>query len=90
MTTSWGGCSTISRAAGVGLKRFVAVWADHGQLLGERATSATHFTLDEELIRVPLIIKPPSGRGLAPGVSSPHAGRRSLRADPETRRTLKS
>lgn len=46
----------------------VIVWADHGQLLGERDTVGHAFTLDEELIHVPLLVKPPRGVPLGPGV----------------------
>ncbi len=46
----------------------VIVLADHGQLLGERGEVGHAYTLEEELLRVPLIIKPPAGSGLQPGV----------------------
>jgi arylsulfatase A-like enzyme len=42
---------------------FIA-WSDHGQLLGERGYIGHAYTLDEELLRVPLIIKPPLGSPL--------------------------
>lgn len=45
----------------------VIVWGDHGQLLGERGNIGHAYTLDEELIRVPLIIKPPAEDRLRPG-----------------------
>ena len=46
----------------------VIVWGDHGQLLGERGNMGMPYTLDEELLRVPLIIKPPHRRSDPPGV----------------------
>jgi hypothetical protein len=46
----------------------VIVWADHGQLLGERGNIGHAYSLDEELLRVPLIIKAPDAEGLRPGV----------------------
>ena len=45
----------------------VIVWGDHGQLLGERGSIGHAYTLDEELIRVPLIIKSPDEDALRPG-----------------------
>jgi arylsulfatase A-like enzyme len=36
----------------------VIVWADHGQLLGERGQIGHAYTLEEELLNVPLIVKP--------------------------------
>lgn len=49
----------------------IIVWADHGQLLGERGHIGHAYTLEEELINVPLIVKPAGGRGQAPAVH-PH------------------
>jgi arylsulfatase A-like enzyme len=46
----------------------VIVWADHGQLLGERGHIGHAYTLEEELLRVPLIVKPAGGRGQMPAV----------------------
>jgi arylsulfatase A-like enzyme len=46
----------------------VIVWSDHGQLLGERTHLGHALSLEEELIRVPLIIKPPKGSSLNPGL----------------------
>ncbi len=40
---------------------FLIVVSDHGQLLGERGKIGHSSGLDEELIRVPLIIRPPGG-----------------------------
>jgi len=51
-------------------RTLVIVWADHGQLLGEHGDIGHAFTLDEELIRVPLIIKPPAASDLVPGLYS--------------------
>ena len=48
----------------------VIVWSDHGQLLGERGNVGHAYTLDEELLRVPLIIKPPADMALPSGVHS--------------------
>ena len=45
----------------------VIVWADHGQLLGERGHIGHAYTLEEELLRVPLLIKPAAGSRLTPG-----------------------
>lgn len=42
----------------------VVVLADHGQLLGERGGIGHSLSLDEELVRVPLIVKGTSGRPL--------------------------
>lgn len=47
----------------------VIVWSDHGQLLGEGGNLGHALTLEEELIRVPLMIKPAAGSELDPGVS---------------------
>lgn len=44
----------------------VIVWADHGQLLGERGNIGHAYTLEEELLNVPLIIKPARGTLPAP------------------------
>jgi arylsulfatase A-like enzyme len=52
-------------------RSIVVVWADHGQLLGERGYVGHAYTLEEELIRVPLIVKPAAGSQLTPGVH-PH------------------
>jgi arylsulfatase A-like enzyme len=41
------------------------VVGDHGQLLGERGFVGHGFTLDEELIRIPLIVKGLPSSGLA-------------------------
>ena len=43
----------------------VVVVGDHGQLLGERGFVGHGFTLDEELIRIPLIVKGLPSSGLA-------------------------
>jgi arylsulfatase A-like enzyme len=48
-------------------RSIVIVWSDHGQLLGERDTIGHAFTLEEELLRIPLIVKPPRGAALTPG-----------------------
>lgn len=48
-------------------RTLLIVWSDHGQLLGERGYIGHAFTLDEELLRIPLIIKPPLGVALASG-----------------------
>jgi arylsulfatase A-like enzyme len=46
----------------------VIVMADHGQLLGERGNIGHAYTLEEELLRVPLIIKAPASLRLRTGV----------------------
>lgn len=46
----------------------VIVWADHGQLLGERGNIGHAYTLDDELLNVPLIVKPAGGRGRMPPI----------------------
>lgn len=56
------------KALGRWERSLVVVWSDHGQLLGERDTVGHAFTLDEELIHVPLLIKPPDGAAVRPGV----------------------
>ena len=48
-------------------RTLLIVWSDHGQLLGERGHVGHAFTLEEELLRVPLMIKPPLGSPLRPG-----------------------
>lgn len=48
-------------------RTLLIIWSDHGQLLGERGYIGHAYTLDEELLRVPLIIKPPKGSSLAHG-----------------------
>jgi arylsulfatase A-like enzyme len=42
----------------------VVVVGDHGQLLGERGFIGHAYTLDEELLRIPLIVKPAASRKL--------------------------
>ena len=49
-------------------RTLVIAWADHGQLLGERGYLGHAYTLNEELIRIPLIIKAPAGSRLPLGV----------------------
>jgi arylsulfatase A-like enzyme len=56
------------RRGGRWKRTLVVVWGDHGQLLGERGFLGHAYTLDEELIRVPLLIKAAEGRALAPSV----------------------
>jgi arylsulfatase A-like enzyme len=46
------------------------VWSDHGQLLGERGHVGHAYTLDEELLRIPLMIKAPAGTSLGRGTYS--------------------
>ena len=48
-------------------RTLLIIWSDHGQLLGERGYVGHAFTLDEELLRIPLMIKPPMGSALGPG-----------------------
>jgi arylsulfatase A-like enzyme len=49
-------------------RTLVIVWADHGQLLGERNQVGHAYALDEELIRIPLIIKASASIPLPLGV----------------------
>jgi arylsulfatase A-like enzyme len=49
----------------------VIVWADHGQLLGERGAIGHAYTLEEELLKVPLVVKPAKGGGRFPA-TYPH------------------
>src|SRR5690606_36085228 len=44
----------------------VIAWADHGQLLGERGNIGHAYTLEEDLLNVPLIVKPARGTLPAP------------------------
>ena len=46
----------------------VIVTADHGQLLGEQGFLGHNLTLEEELIRVPLIVKPSASVSMRGGV----------------------
>lgn len=40
---------------------YVIVTADHGELFGEHGLEKHHYSLYEELLRVPLVVRPPSG-----------------------------
>jgi arylsulfatase A-like enzyme len=52
---------------GLGENTFVAVTGDHGEAFGEHGLSFTHdFTLYDEVLRVPLVIR---GPGVEPGAS---------------------
>ncbi len=41
----------------------IIVTSDHGQLLGEKGRLGHGYTLDDEVVRVPLYVRPPSGIG---------------------------
>jgi arylsulfatase A-like enzyme len=45
-------------------RTLIIIWSDHGQLLGERGFVGHAYTLDEELLRVPLMVKPAAGNRL--------------------------
>lgn len=49
------------RQAGLYDSSWIVVTADHGELLGEHGRTGHGLTLDEVLVRVPLIVKPPAG-----------------------------
>jgi arylsulfatase A-like enzyme len=40
---------------------WIVVTADHGELLGEHGREGHGLSLDQELVRVPLVVKPPAG-----------------------------
>ena len=50
---------------------WIVVTADHGELLGEHGRTGHGLSLDEVLVRVPLIVKPPRGVGRPERVSEP-------------------
>ena len=51
-------------------RTIVIVWSDHGQLLGERGKVGHAYSLDQELLRVPLIVKATPAAALPVGVHS--------------------
>jgi len=50
---------------------WVIVTSDHGELLGEHGRVGHGLTLDEVLVRVPLLVKPPRGVGRPGRVAAP-------------------
>ena len=46
---------------------WVVVTADHGELLGEHGRLGHHCQLDDQLLRVPLIVRYPRGQASRPG-----------------------
>ncbi len=57
----------------------IIVVSDHGQLLGERGRYGHGFSLDEELLRVPLLIRLPGGSA-SPEAAGPLVGLSELRS----------
>lgn len=61
----------------------IVVVSDHGQLLGERGRYGHGFSLDEDLLRVPLLVRLPGGSA-HPEVAGPLVGLSELRNMIET------
>lgn len=59
------------RQLGVWDETWIIVTSDHGELLGEHGRVGHGLTLDEALVRIPLIVKPPRGAGRPGRVAEP-------------------
>jgi arylsulfatase A-like enzyme len=62
-------------AAGALEDTLIVITSDHGRLLGAHGIDGHNFGAFEEMYRIPLIV---SGPGIAPGVTSAHAGLQDL------------